>query len=97
MPKKQFIIPKKLIVAGIAFIFLVLIIVTFFGNKGIFEIYQLQKNQSALAREAQDLLKKRDKLARDILELETNPKAVELKAREKLWLADPDEIVIVRD
>lgn len=97
MPKKQFFIPKKVIIASIAFIFLVLVIVTFFGNKGIFEIYQLQKNQSALSREAQDLLQTRDKLARDIRELENNPKAIELKAREKLWLADPDEIVIIKD
>jgi len=97
MPKKQFFIPKKVIKAGLTFIFLVLIIVTFFGNKGIFEIYQLQKTQSELAQEAQHLLLKRNKLARDILELENNPKAVELKAREKLWLADPEEIVIVKD
>lgn len=97
MPKKQFFIPKKIITAGIAFLFLVLVIVTFFGNKGLFEIYQLQKNKTALAQEAGRLILKRDKLARGIRELENNPYAVELKARDKLWLADPDEIVIVKD
>ena len=35
------------------------------------------------------------KLEREIEELKSNPKAVEKKAREKLWLMKPDEIVIV--
>jgi cell division protein FtsB len=49
-----------------------------------------------MKQEVQQLSRKRDKLIRDIWELENNPEAVELKAREKLWLSDPDEIIIIK-
>lgn len=41
------------------------------------------------------LLTEKRKLEREIEELKTNPEAVEKKAREKLWLMKPDEIVII--
>ncbi len=41
------------------------------------------------------LLAEKRKLEREIEELKTNPEAVEKKAREKLWLMKPDEIVII--
>jgi len=33
---------------------------------------------------------------KEIEELKKNPKAVEKKAREKLWLVKPDEVVIIK-
>ncbi|MGB2843389.1 MAG: septum formation initiator family protein, partial [Candidatus Aminicenantaceae bacterium] len=42
------------------------------------------------------LEKEKKKLEREIEELKNNPKAVEKKAREKLWLMKPDEVVIIK-
>jgi cell division protein FtsB len=88
--------PKKILIMGLSFLFLVLIIASFFGEKGLIEIFHAQKENDAMKQEVQQLSRKRDKLIRDIWELENNPKAVELKAREKLWLSDPDEIIIIK-
>ena len=100
MPRKEkngFSFPKKLLVIGLTFLFLVLIIASFFGKQGWIEIYKTQNNKKSLQQEIDSLTKKRNQLIKDIRELENNPKAVELKAREKLWLMDPEEIVIVKE
>lgn len=44
----------------------------------------------------EQLKKEKAKLEREIEELERNPQAVEKTAREKLWLMEPDEFVIVK-
>lgn len=77
------------------FFFLVLLLDSFFGKKGLIEIYRAQKDQKALLQGVERLEKKKNKLEREIEELQTNPKALEKKAREKLWLQKPGEIVIV--
>ncbi len=77
------------------FFFLVLFLASFFGKKGLIEIYRAKKVQRDLLQEVERLEEKQKKLKREIEELRTNPKAVEQKAREKLWLQKPDEIVIV--
>ena len=87
---------KKLIMTGVVFLFLVLIIASFFGKRGLIEIYRAQKKKEALSLEVTQLTQRRDKLLREIWELENNPRAVEKKAREKLWLMAPDELVIVK-
>ena len=89
-------VPKKILITGLSFLFLVLIIASFFGEKGLIEIFHAQKENYALKQEVQQLNRKRDKLIRDIWELENNPEAVEHKAREKLWLSDPDELIIFK-
>ncbi len=89
-------VPKKILITGLSFLFLVLIIASFFGEKGLIEIFHAQKENYSLKQEVQQLNRKRDKLIRDIWELENNPEAVELKAREKLWLSDPDELIIIK-
>jgi cell division protein FtsB len=81
--------------SGGAFLFLVFLIASFFGERGLIEIYQTQKKKSALVEEKERLLREKKKLEREIEELKTNPEAVERKAREKLWLMKPDEIVIL--
>ncbi len=55
-----------------------------------------KKKQRALFQGIERLEEKRSQLEREIEELKKNPKAVEKKAREELWLMDPDEIVIIK-
>ncbi len=86
---------RKLFLSGAAFLFLVFLIASFFGERGLFEIYQTQKKRNTLVEDKKRLLTKKRKLEREIEELKTNPLAVERKAREKLWLMKPDEIVIL--
>jgi cell division protein FtsB len=86
---------RKLFLSGAAFLFLVFLIASFFGERGLFEIYQTQKKKNTLVEEKERLLTKKRKLEREIEELKTNPLAVERKAREKLWLMKPEEIVIL--
>jgi cell division protein FtsB len=81
--------------SGAAFLFLVFLIASLFGERGLVEVYQTQKKKSTLAQEKIRLLAEKRKLEREIQELKTNPEAVEKKAREKLWLMKPDEIVII--
>ncbi len=86
---------KRIIITALVFFFLVLLLASFFGKKGLIEIYRAQKDQKALLQGVERLEKKKNKLEREIEELQTNPKALEKKAREKLWLQKPGEIVIV--
>jgi cell division protein FtsB len=71
------------------------LIASFFGERGLIEVYQAQRKRDSLIREKTLLLERKQKLVRDIQELRENPNAVEEKAREKLWLMKPDELVIV--
>ncbi|NIM57462.1 MAG: hypothetical protein GTO16_00765 [Candidatus Aminicenantes bacterium] len=87
---------RKLLVAGLGFFFLVLLLASFFGKKGLIEIYQAQKEYKALVQEIERLEIEKERLIREIEELKKNPKAVEKKAREKLWLVKPDEVVIIK-
>ncbi len=60
-------------------------------------MYRLKKKEKALLTEIEMLEKRKSQLEREIEELERNPKAVEKKAREELWLMDPNEIVIIKE
>ena len=86
---------KKLFFSGAGFIFLVFLIASFFGERGLIEVYQTQLKRDSLIRDRVLLSERKQKLIRDIQELRDNPKAVEEKAREKLWLMKPDELVII--
>ncbi len=86
---------KKIFLTGLAFIALVVIITSLFGEKGLFEIYQAKKREKKLLLEVSELSQRKQRLLRDIWELENSPQAVEKKAREKLGLLKPDEIVII--
>ncbi len=87
---------RKLLIAGLGFFFLVLLLASFFGKKGLIEIYRAQKEQKTLLQEiARHEIEKR-RLEKEIEELKQNPKAVEKKAREKLWLVKPDEVIIIK-
>jgi len=87
---------RKLILAGIGFFFLVLLISSLFGKKGLIEIYQARKNYKSLQQQIERLEKQKSRLLREIEELEKNPRAVDGVAREKLWLMKPDEKVVIK-
>ncbi len=88
-------IKKKLLIASLTFLFLVLIIASFFGDQGLIEIYQVGHRTERLNAEVERLKRQRDVLQREIEELKTNPEAVREKARE-LGLMAPDEQVILK-
>lgn len=87
---------KKLLVIGVSLFFFILLIATFFGKKGLVEIYRTQKQHQTLLQKIEYLENKKRKLEKEIEELEKNPKAVERKARDKLWLMKPDEVVVIK-
>jgi cell division protein FtsB len=79
-----------------AFVLVVLLITTFFGKKGIIEIYKTRRNYTALQEEIQRLKEEKSRLEREIAALEAGPQSVEKEARDKLWLVKPDEKVVVK-
>lgn len=87
---------RKLALAAVAFFFLVLLISTLFGKKGLIEIYRVKKKYESLFLEVQSLEARKAQLQKEIEELRSDPLAVEKVAREKLWLIKPDEKVVVR-
>jgi cell division protein FtsB len=86
---------RKVFMAGVGFLILVMLVTSFFGKKGYMDIYRARKSCRALEGELQRLDEQKKKLELEIRELETDPGAVEKEAREKLWLMKPDEKVIV--
>ncbi|MCJ7581612.1 MAG: septum formation initiator family protein [Candidatus Aminicenantes bacterium] len=92
--KKSF--RNKLLTAVFFFLFLVLIIASFFGKKGLIEVYNAQKRKDSLFEEIEQLEKTKKGLEREIKELESNPKSYEAKARDQLGLVYPDEILIIK-
>jgi cell division protein FtsB len=86
---------KKAIIGGVGFLLFVLTVASFFGKRGLLEIYRTKRRQEILLQKIVQLEEKKGKLERDIEELQKNPKAVEKKAREKLGLVKEGEIVII--
>lgn len=86
---------KKIIIGGVGFLLFVLTVASFFGKRGLIEIYRTKRKQEVLLQKIEQLEAKKGKLERDIRELEKNPRAVEKKAREKLGLVKEGEIVII--
>ena len=86
---------KKAFIGGVVFLRFVLSVVSFFGKKGLMEIYRTRRKQEVLLKKIGQLEERKVKLERDIEELKKNPKAVEKKAREKLGLVKEGEIVII--
>jgi cell division protein FtsB len=87
---------RKLILAAVGFFFLVLLISSLFGKKGLIEIYRARKTYESLVQEINRLEAQKSRLQREIEELERNPQAVEKEARDKLGLMKPDEKVIIK-
>ena len=88
-------IKRKVIIGGVGFLLFVLTVASFFGKRGLIEIYRTKRSQEVLLQKIEQLEARKGKLERDIEELRKNPKAVEKKAREKLGLVKEGEIVII--
>ncbi|MFW6140414.1 MAG: FtsB family cell division protein [Acidobacteriota bacterium] len=87
---------KNLYTAGFAFLFFVLLMVSFFGKNGLIDTYKAKQKKQELVEKAEQLEAEKKELQREIEELKRNPQALEKKAREKLWLVKPDEIVVIK-
>ena len=87
---------KKLVFTGVAFLLLVIIITSFFGQKGLLEIFRARNRHKSLLQELEKLERTKARLEQEIDELENKPEAVELEARGELWLMKKDEKVIVK-
>jgi cell division protein FtsB len=87
---------RKIALAAVVFFFLVLLISSLFGKKGLIEIYKAKRNYEALLQEIKALEVRKTLLLKEIQALQSDPQAVEREARDKLWLMKPDEKVIVK-
>ena len=92
--KVKFIHSKGFLLLMAFFVF-VLILTFFFGDGGIIEIVRAQRNIEELERNIENLKSEKERLTKEIQELETDPWALERRAREKLWLMKKNEKVIV--
>jgi len=94
--RKKVSLRRKLVLAAVAFFFLVILISSLFGKKGLIEIYRAKGNYEALLQEIRSLEARKSQLQKEIEALQNDPRAVEKEAREKLWLIKPDEKVIIK-
>ncbi len=86
---------KKVLVLGLACLFLVMAVTSVFGKKGVMDILQARQKLAKLDAEIRSLDQEKARLETEIRALETNPRAVEKEARDKLWLIKPGEKVLV--
>lgn len=88
-------IRKKAFLIGVACLFLILIVTSLFGKKGVMDLRRARRNLAELETRVKALEAEKTRLAAEIERLEKDPRAVERAAREKLGLAAPDEKVVV--
>lgn len=86
---------KRIFILGIACLFLIMVVTSVFGKKGVMDIHRARQRLAELQAETLKLQQQKARLEAEIHELETNPRAVEKEARERLWLIKPGEKVIV--
>jgi len=86
---------KKILVLGLACLFLVMAVTSVFGKKGVMDILQARQKLAKLDAEIRSLEQEKTRLETEIRALETNPRAVEKEARDRLWLIKPGEKVLV--
>ena len=86
---------KKIFVLGIVCLLLIMIVTALFGKKGVLDLRRARRELAARTERIRTLEAERDRLAAEIRRLETDPRAVEKPAREKLGLVAPGEKVVV--
>jgi cell division protein FtsB len=86
---------RKVFLLGIACLFLVMVVTSVFGKKGVMDIHRARLKLADLDGQVLRLAREKSRLEAEIRELERNPKAVEKEARDKLWLIRPGEKVMV--
>jgi cell division protein FtsB len=87
---------RKAAIGAFVFLLFILLLTSFFGKKGLLEIYHARKTYAGLLQEIEALKQEKSRLEKEVAGLEGNPGAVDKEAREKLWLMRPDEKVIIR-
>ncbi len=86
---------KKIVLLGIACLLLIMIVTALFGKKGVMDLRRSRRSLAAREERIRELEAERDRLQAEIQRLESDPRAVEKAAREKLGLAAPGEKVVV--
>ena len=86
---------KKIFILGIACLFLIMIVTSLFGKKGVLDLRRARRNLAALETRVRSLEAEKARLEAEISRLEKDPRAVEKPAREKLGLVEPGEKVVV--
>lgn len=86
---------KKIFILGVACLFLIMIVTSLFGKKGVMDLRRARRTLAALEIRVQALEVEKAKLEAEIDRLEKDPRAVEKPAREKLGLVEPGEKVVV--
>ncbi|MBC7361550.1 MAG: septum formation initiator family protein [Candidatus Aminicenantes bacterium] len=94
--KKKTPTKKKFFYLLVGILLLATLVTTFFGKKGFLDIQRSKKRYFELQAQIQELTRQKENLEAEIKVLETNPRALEKEAREKLWLIKPEEKVIIR-
>jgi len=88
-------VKKKILILGGVCVLLIMVFTALFGKKGVMELRRSRRELAARAERIRALEIERDRLEAEIRRLETDPRAVEKPAREKLGLAAPGEKIIV--
>ncbi len=86
---------KKIFVLGVVCLLLIMIVTALFGKKGVMDLRRARKTLAAREERIKELEAERDRLEAEIRRLQSDPRAVEKAAREKLGLAAPGEKVVV--
>ncbi|MBN2205973.1 MAG: septum formation initiator family protein [Candidatus Aminicenantes bacterium] len=87
---------KKLLIGFGGVVVLSLLLTAILGPKGFLGLTRAKRDYQAQVEEIRRLEQERERLKREIAELERNPRAVESEARERIWLVKPDEKVLVK-
>ena len=84
---------NKRVLVTILLLVSVMIFFTFFGDKGLLQVYRLRRELKEIGRVNMELQQENDRLRTEIDNLRTNKKYVEELARRELGLVKKGEIV----
>ena len=84
---------KRGILIPIVLLVSVMIFFTFFGDKGLLQVYRLRRELKEIERVNMELRQENERLRAEIANLRTNKKYIEELARKELGLVKKGEIV----
>lgn len=87
--------PKPFRTALVVSVLLLLGLVAFAGTRSYQDLLAARAREQALAAEIEAGERRIESLERRLERLAEDPAAIELLAREELWMARPDDVVIV--
>jgi len=88
-------VKKKVFILGVVCLLLIMIVTALFGKKGVMDLSRARRTLAARSEMIRELEAEKLRLQAEIRRLESDPRAVEKAAREKLGLVAPGEKVIV--